>query len=214
MKLTHALATFAVLLSATACGDSVPGDPTAGPSTADKPTATAKPTATRPTRSTTTTTAGSGAPVDGATKPGAKLKLGEPARVPISSDSPVLVELTVLTITKGDPADVAGLKLAEVDAGKVPYYVTSRVKNLDGGEHFGAALVGIRGVQPNGVAAGMVITMRDFAKCDTVIAPREFNHAGATFVTCDIALVDPASSVTSVDFNLRPLYEDKPLTWS
>ncbi|HVK22585.1 MAG TPA: hypothetical protein VM677_14595 [Actinokineospora sp.] len=202
-------------MSATACGGRISGDPKPGRSTANTSTATTKPTTTKPTRSTTTTTTGSIAPVDGATKPGAKLKLGEPAQVPIAANSPVLIELTALTITKGDPADLAELKLTDPDAqGKVPYYLKLRVKNLDGGRHSGSSLTAIRGLQPNGRRGASVIIMSDFAKCDTVTPSTEFNKAGAVYETCEIVLVDPTSSVTAVAYAQRPSYTEEPVTWS
>ena len=220
-------------MSATACGGRISGDPKPGRSTANTSTATTKPTTTKPTRSTTTTTTGSIAPVDGATKPGAKLKLGEPAQVPIAANSPVLIELTALTITKGDPADLAELKLTALtitkgdpadlaelkltdpDAqGKVPYYLKLRVKNLDGGRHSGSSLTAIRGLQPNGRRGASVIIMSDFAKCDTVTPSTEFNKAGAVYETCEIVLVDPTSSVTAVAYAQRPSYTEEPVTWS
>ena len=150
------------------------------------------------------------------TRPGTQLKFGEKALVPAKTKGlQGILGVTATGIKKGDPADLAPLKLGDTAAGKTPYYVSFVVTNESGTDlaHvIGGATGGLLG---DGKRAES-LRVSNFAPCRTGFATKNFTTKGASFTTCALTLAGGnaavvAASYAPVDGDIN--YTTNPIIW-
>lgn len=156
------------------------------------------------------------------TQQGTKLHLGQKADVPFKSENiSGTIGVTVTGIDKGDPADLAPLKLGDQANGLTPYYVRITVTD-DSGSNFADTMVtSVHGVLPDGSDAQDVALFTSFDKCDNANAGEQFTTVGASYQTCELVLAPSATPVTSASYDesqytaLAPNtdYGTAPITW-
>ncbi len=160
-----------------------------------------------------TSSAAAGASGVGLTKPGTTLKVGERAVVPFEyADYKGTLGLTVTSIDKGDPADLAALQLGDRAAGMTPYYVRITVDNEGGTDLSNVFVHGWDGLLADGDQAQAVSVIGSFDKCDDSGANDGFTTKGATFQMCHLALAGQGTAVTAAQYGDGD-YSDKPVVW-
>lgn len=146
------------------------------------------------------------------TEPGSDLALGDTATVPFdyAGDGGV-IEITVVEIREGDPADVADVDGAE---GMTPYHVTYEVTGVESPENLGGMVISLDGLTADGNGASQLINFGSgVGGCDEESPDTDWD--GATFETCDTFVSDQA--VTQVAFaegDDYSLWDDTQVTWS
>ncbi|MEV7600427.1 hypothetical protein AB0O91_23935 [Kitasatospora sp. NPDC089797] len=195
---------------APATSSAAPGTP-AGSITAAAPSAGANGGATG--AATGGSTGGAPAQSGPTAAPGTTLKIGAAATVPFSSGSTKgTVSLAVTSIDKGDPADLAPLKLGDKAAGMVPYYVRFKVTNAGGTDLSFASLTQVKGTLPDGSEASEVMLIGTFDKCPHPSFPKGFTN-GQSVTSCVLALAPQATKVTGAEYWGEPYTLGKGVNW-
>ncbi|WP_162834309.1 hypothetical protein [Amycolatopsis circi] len=155
------------------------------------------------------------------TKPGTKLKFGEKAVVPFTTDSsPVgAVGITVTRIDRGTEAELARMNLGDDLAGLVPFYVQFTVSNETGDDFSFARVLGISGLIENG-SEGRMDLPADSARCLSE-TPGDFTAKGATNDTCTMELAARGTTVTGAKYDNDGYawlakgtdYHENPIVW-
>ncbi|WP_051837346.1 hypothetical protein [Streptomyces sp. NRRL WC-3742] len=223
---TLAIAALAAVgaLSLTACNDDAANGDTAAT------TAPAAPTQAAPTSAPTTpaapatsaapatggTTGGStGGATGGGAAPaaGTTAKIGQPIQFPYKYGKATGdISLTVTDITKGDPADLAPLKLGDKAKGQVPYYINYKVTNVGSTDMSFSSLTQVKGLLADGSEATEVSIIGTFAKCPHNSFPSGFTN-GKSVTSCVLALAPEASQVTGAEYWGDPYTLGKGLNW-
>ncbi|WP_447643140.1 hypothetical protein [Nocardioides zeae] len=146
------------------------------------------------------------------TEPGTDLALGDTATVPFSyAGDDGVIEVTVVEIREGDPADVADVDGAD---GMTPYHVTYEVTGLENTEGLGNMTISLDGLTADGNGASQLINFGSgVGGCDEESPDADWD--GSTFETCDTFVSDQA--VTQVAFaegDDYSLWDDTQVTWS
>lgn len=146
------------------------------------------------------------------TEPGSDLALGDAATVPFSyAGNDGVIEVTVVEIREGDPADVADVDGAD---GMTPYHVTYEVTGLENTEGLGNMTISLDGLTADGNGASQLINFGSgVGGCDEESPDADWD--GSTFETCDTFVSDQA--VTQVAFaegDDYSLWDDTQVTWS
>ncbi|ARF79027.1 hypothetical protein ACIG0C_28570 [Kitasatospora aureofaciens] len=230
---TMALAGLAVVgaLTMTACNDDAassdsastppatraPAAPTGAPTTAAASGSAAAPggdaTGAVPGGSTAGSTGGAPAQAGPTAAPGTTLKIGDAATVPFSSGSTKgTVSLAVTSIDKGDPADLAPLKLGDKVTGMVPYYVRFKVTNTGSTDLSFASLTQVKGTLPDGSEASEVMLIGTFDKCPHPSFPKGFTN-GQSITSCVLALAPTATKVAGAEYWGEPYTLGKGVNW-
>jgi hypothetical protein len=197
----------ALLLSA--CGDSTGGS-----------AAPASTTQTSTESSTEAPTTSSAAPASSAkpkavpgdiTPPGAELKVGDRAVVPIKSGSnrSGTIAIVVTAIEQGANADLAAF--GEKAKGITPYYIRVSAENVDGSDLSYISLR-LRAVGTDGRSTGVIIT-GDTATCESASATKDFTTAGAKYETCVLQGAREGTTVAGVEYDDADGYDESPVTW-
>lgn len=150
------------------------------------------------------------------TEPGAAVKLGEAAVVPVQSGTEKQgVVSAKVTLEKGDPADLEPLDLGDRAAGHVPYYVRIAFEKVEGKElGYGSYNSDFHGMTPDGSRAAPLSIIGEWEVCDNQTAPAEFDE-GEAYESCRAFLVPEGTEVSEVAYEGRDsAYEDDPVTWS
>lgn len=207
-------AAAAGLLILTACSSNTPGTATPAPppsSTAPAPTS----------GSSAPATTGSTSSVTYA-QPGAKFHFGQKADVPFKSENVTgALGLAVTGIDKGEPADLAPLKLGAKADGLTPYYLRVTVTDDSGGNFAYTSAPPLHGLLPDGSEARGVAVFTHFDKCDNAGAGKDFTTTGASYQTCDLVLAPGSTPVSGVAYDNSEYtsvapntdYGSAPLTW-
>ncbi|MFF1481028.1 hypothetical protein ACFVYD_26335 [Streptomyces sp. NPDC058301] len=186
---------------------------------AEKPVGGATPTPSAPSSSAPSTQPS--APTDGGgsagqAKSGQTFKIGEAARFPFKYGTTKKGEiaLTVDAIEKGDPADLAPLKLGDKVSGKVPYYIRYTVKNVGTTNLEYASVSHMKGHLGDGTDAQDLMVIGTFAKCPSESLPQGFT-TGKTQKGCAVALAPSATTkVASAEYWGDPFtMADKGIYW-
>ncbi|MGP9020150.1 hypothetical protein ACT1U9_17340 [Streptomyces sp. BR1] len=138
----------------------------------------------------------------GDAKGGQQFKIGEAAQFPFKYGTTTKGEiaLTVTSIEKGAPADLAPLKLGDKAAGKVPYYIHYSVKNVGTTDLQYASVGHIKGHLGDGTEAQDLTIIGKFEKCSSDSLPQGFTN-GKTQEGCAIALAPSATTkVASAEY--------------
>ncbi|NKE63511.1 hypothetical protein FXN61_45055 [Lentzea sp. PSKA42] len=195
-----AAATAGLLLSA--CGSATSG--VATPASTETTT---------PSTEASDTSATSAAPVDAGgdvTAPGAKLKVGARAVIPLaSSGKSGTIAVTVTAIEAGPKEDLA--KFGDKAKNITPFYLRVRVENVSGTD-LSYTSVSLRGLGGDGKGTGVIIS-GDTPKCDSTSAPKTFTTAGASYETCVLSGAPDGSKVAAAAYNRGDGYDKSPVVW-
>ena len=122
-----------------------------------------------------------------------------------------VIEITVVEIREGDPADVADVDGAD---GMTPYHVTYEVTGVENPEGLGGMVISLDGLTADGNGASQLINFGSgVGGCDEESPDTDWD--GATFETCDTFVSDQA--VTQVAFaegDDYSLWDDTQIIWS
>ncbi|MFD8701200.1 hypothetical protein ACFV1W_01075 [Kitasatospora sp. NPDC059648] len=219
---TVALAGLAVVgaLTMTACNDDAASSDSATTPPATQAPAAPTAAATTPAATTPAASGSAAAPTGGApaqagptAAPGTTLKIGDAATVPFTSGSTKgTVTLAVTSIDKGDPADLAPLKLGDKVTGMVPYYVRFKVTNTGSTDLSFASLTQVKGTLPDGSEASEVMLIGTFDKCPHPSFPKGFTN-GQSITSCVLALAPTATKVAGAEYWGEPYTLGKGVNW-
>ncbi|WP_406276835.1 hypothetical protein OH799_06775 [Nocardia sp. NBC_00881] len=201
-----ALLAIATGLALAACSDN---EPSATPTTQTTAKLSAVPTTAAEQQSTAAFTPA-----------GTTLSIGGKAIVPFEFQKKNgAVGITVTKIDKGDPADLASLKLGDKAAGMTPYYVRIQVSNESGSEFANSSLRSLGGLLADGKEAKKIAVIGTFEKCDNESAGKDFTTNGATYQTCSVVLAPGSATVTKASYadpgakEQGQDYGRKPIIW-
>lgn len=174
--------------SAAPTSETASGSPSASPSPSPSPSPSASSSA-------------APAPEGGFTKQGTELKFGEKALVPFKSMGMLgTIGVTATEIKKGDPAELAPLKLGDQAAGLTPFYVNFVVTNESASDFKFTSLGLASGQLADGSRAQRVSVIGDFPPCDNSSAAKDFTTKGASYTTCVLTLAGGSSMVTAATY--------------
>ncbi|MER6299882.1 hypothetical protein ABT247_09955 [Kitasatospora sp. NPDC001539] len=210
-------------LTLTACNDDAASSDTATtpPATQAPATSSAAPTSSAAAPTGGITAAPTGAPTGTAAPapagstpaPGTTVKIGDAVTIPFSSGSTKgTVSLAVTSIDKGDPADLAPLKLGDKAAGMVPYYVRFKVTNVGSTDLSFSSLTQMKGTLPDGSEASEVMLIGTFDKCPHPSFPKGFTN-GQSITSCVLALAPQATKVAGAEYWADPYTLGKGINW-
>jgi hypothetical protein len=215
-KVVACAASVALALTLAACGSDTDEKGSAAPAgTSASPTPSPTPsieeaspssspseTSTPSESPSTTTSPESGPPVPGGlTKPGAELKIGQPAVVEYEWIKKKLrFAITPRSITKGSISDLARFKLDARAKRSTPFYVRVAVRNM--GPHnaeFTSVGSRLRGVDDREELQGQLILFGSFPKCESETAPRGFT-TGKSYETCLVFMVGGTGEIVGLEW--------------
>ncbi|HJD83390.1 hypothetical protein [Kitasatospora aureofaciens] len=116
------------------------------------------------------------------------------------------------SIDKGDPADLAPLKLGDKATGMVPYYVRFKVTNTGSTDLSFASLTQVKGTLPDGSEASEVMLIGTFDKCPHPSFPKGFTN-GQSITSCVLALAPTATKVAGAEYWGEPYTLGKGVNW-
>ncbi|WP_157531848.1 hypothetical protein [Kitasatospora sp. Root107] len=209
----------ALTLAACNDGGSAPNSATSAPFTtpaaARTATASSAPLTAAPSITAAAPTSSSAAPAPAVSgpAPGTAVKIGDAVRLPFSfGGSEGAIALTVTSIEKGDPADLASLKLDDNTKGLVPYYIHYQVTNIGDTDLSFTNLSHIRGLLSNGTRAPDLMVFGTFAKCSDGKMPSEFTN-GKSADFCIPVMSPKTSRVAAVEYWDDPYTFNNGITW-
>jgi len=210
-----ALAAAALATGVAACGgssSSSSASQTAAPATSSSVTTTASTSAAA---STTTTSASASG---GVAAPGAKLAVGQTAKVPFtpagSTDKSKAsnLQVTVQSFDKGSLSDFNGIQLDSGEKASTPVYVKVHVTNLGPAPiDVDSSAAAIEGVDNTGNNQSSVTFIGSFPKCPDTASSKPM-AAGKSYDDCLTFLVP--GGITKVSYNGTSDYIGSPVTWS
>ncbi|WP_371476651.1 hypothetical protein [Kitasatospora sp. NBC_00315] len=209
------------MLALTACSGGGSGSNNAAAAPVTTPTATptataiSAPTVTAPSITAAAPTSSSAAPAPAVSgpAPGTTVKIGDAVRLPFSfGGSEGAIALTVTSIEKGDPADLASLKLDDNTKGLVPYYIHYKVTNIGDTDLSFTNLSHIKGLLANGTEAPDLMVFGTFARCNDGSMPNEFTN-GKSADFCIPTMSPTTSRVAAVEYWDDPYTLDNGIIW-
>ena len=210
-----ALAAAALATGVAACGgssSSSSASQTAAPATSSSVTTTASTSAAA---STTTTSASASG---GVAAPGAKLAVGQTAKVPFtpagSTDKSKAsnLQVTVQSFDKGSLSDFNGIQLDSGEKASTPVYVKVHVTNLGPAPiDVDSSAAAIEGVDNTGNNQSSVTFIGSFPKCPDTASSKPM-AAGKSYDDCLTFLVP--GGITKVSYNGTSDYIGSLVTWS
>lgn len=139
---------------------------------------------------------------DALTRPGASVKVGEPATL-VYDDAPErpTVRVTVTSIREGSQADLTNVQIDDPElAQSTPYYVTMTVTNLSGPAVANPAFsVGLRARNGAGGSVPSVLVIGSIDVCPAE-TPASLD-LGATVTECKIFMASGGRTVASVEWS-------------
>jgi hypothetical protein len=156
--------------------------------------------------------------VDGATKPGTKLKFGDQAVIPYFSH--YATGLLGVTITvesvKASDEEINKLKLKDEDKndlrGKNFFFVHMHMVNVEGADLVGIQSPILTATTKSGGWPGRLFGIGEISVngCeDTVFAPTDFRTKGASYDTCDLHFGQASDPITKLQYDNQPYTKDK-----
>lgn len=208
-----ALAAAALACGVAACGGSSSSSSAtdaAAPATSSAATGAASTSA----ASTTTSASSSG----GTTAPGAKLAIGQSAKVAFTpagstdKSKASTLQVTVQSFDKGSLSDFNGIQLDANEKASTPVYVKVHVTNLGPANiDVDSSAAAIEGVDNTGNNQSSVTFIGDFPKCPDAASTKPI-ATGKGYDDCLTFLVP--GGITKVSYNGTNDYIDSPVTWS
>ncbi len=211
-----ALAALALAAGVAACGGSSSSSSSASGAAAPATSSTAATTADASATTTATTTAASSS--GGTAAPGAKLSIGQTAKVNYnpagstdkSKDS--TLQVTVQSFTKGSLSDFNGIQLDANEKASTPVYVKVHVTNLGPASvDVDGTAAAIEGVDNTGNNQSSVTFIGSFPKCPDAASTAPL-ATGKGYDDCLTFLVP--GGITKVSYNGTNDYIDSPVTWA
>jgi hypothetical protein len=208
-----ALAAAALAAGLAACGGS--SSSSSASNAAAPATSNAATTASTSATATTTTSASSSG---GTAAAGAKLSIGQSAKVAFtpagstdkSKDS--TLQVTVQSFDKGSLSDFNGIQLDANEKASTPVYVKVHVTNLGPANiDVDSSAASIEGVDNTGNNQSSVTFIGDFPKCPDAASTKPI-ATGKGYDDCLTFLVP--GGITKVSYNGTNDYIDSPVTWS
>ena len=152
------------------------------------------------------------------TRPGTQLEFGEKALVLVKLEGVEgILGVTATGIKKGDPAELAPLKLGDTAAGKTPYYVSFVLTNESDTDlpfAFTGALGGLLGDGNRAERSAI----GNFAPCRIGFASKEFARTkGASLTSCTLTFAGGSATVVAATYaaatDARIDYSRDPIIW-
>lgn len=143
---------------------------------------------------------------------GVKLNFGEPATVAYAPNErrKSVLELTVLSATKGRIADLSTYALEDQTRQSTPYYIRVSVKNVGSGD-VGRTPIPLFLVDDRNTLISASSFTNMFKKCPSAALPTTFGPQ-ATLSTCLVYLAPDHGAMTGVSF--RAVQEHAPIIWT
>ena len=212
-----ALAALAVAGGVAACGGSSSSSSagaTGAASAAASSTTASTGAAATSTSASTTSASSSG----GVAAPGAKLAIGQTAKVPFtpagSTDKSKAsnLQVTVQSFDKGSLSDFNGIQLDANEKASTPVYVKVHVTNLGPAAiDVDSSAAAIEGVDNTGNNQSSVTFIGNFPKCPDAASTKPL-ATGKSYDDCLTFLVP--GGISKVSYNGTNDYIDSPVTWS
>ncbi|MEP6910251.1 MAG: hypothetical protein ABI896_07465 [Actinomycetota bacterium] len=218
IRIAGALACLALGLGLSACGGGGSSKDSAPPATTGTTGSTG--TTSTGTGSTETETTGT-SDKGGATKPGAKLGLGQTAHVkfkplsaPPTSKKTYRLDVTVLKIEKGKISDFKNVDLDAKQKKSTPFYVSVKISNPDGDIPVKNDDPDIRfdGIDDRGQEQGSLTFFGTFERCDDASAPNPFS-SGKSYESCLAYLMPGGGSIQQINWSGADEYVSNPISW-
>ncbi len=210
-----ALTAMAVAVALAACGGS--SSSSSSPSSAAPPAATSS-SATTAASSTTAATTTSASSSGAVAAPGAKLTIGQSAKVSFSpagstdKSKASTLQVTVKSFDKGSLSDFNGIQLDANEKASTPVYVKVHVTNLGPNPiDVDSSAAAIEGVDNTGNNQSSVTFIGDFPKCPDAASTKPMS-TGTSYDDCLTFLVP--GGITKVSYNGTTDYIDSPVTWA
>ncbi|MFL6025097.1 MAG: hypothetical protein ACJ72O_17275 [Marmoricola sp.] len=142
---------------------------------------------------------------------GTELKFGESATVAYAPNDQrkSVLQLTVLSASKGSIADLSSYSLEDRTKASTPYYVRVSVKNVGTGD-VGRTPIPLFMVDSRDTLISASSFTNTFAKCPSVPLPTTFGP-NAAMSTCLVYLAPEHGTMTGVSF--RAVQENAPILW-
>ncbi|MCW2784080.1 MAG: hypothetical protein JWP74_597 [Marmoricola sp.] len=146
------------------------------------------------------------------TRAGANLRFGEPAQVAYEPNPQrnTVLQLTVVSATKGSIADLNTYVLDDQTKASTPYYVRVRVKNVGDGD-VGQTPIPLWAVSQDNTLIQASSFTNSFTQCPSTPLPTTF-APNAVLSTCLVYLVPNHGTMRGVSF--RPLQAFEPIVWT
>jgi hypothetical protein len=214
-KASALVAAGAAIVLSSACGSS-------GSSTTHSSLGATSPATTATTSSETGTSTTSASGGSGTTAPGTTLKPGAQAIVdwqPGSEPkSPTFhLQVSVLSIKQGSPAEMSGVELSKTQKGQTPYYVTLQVRNLGTGDAAAEEddpLAEFQAIDDRGGPGQELTILGSFHPCETVTLPKHLLK-NATYTSCNVYMVGKGGSIAQVAWTGSggDAFSENPIVW-
>ena len=214
-----ALAAGALAAGLAACGGTSSSSSSANGAAAPAASSSATTAASATSTAATSTAASSSSSSSGATAaPGAKLSVGQTAKVPFvpagSTDKSKAstLQVTVQSFDKGTLSDFNGIQLDANEKASTPVYVKVHVTNLGPASiDVDSSAAAIEGVDNTGNNQSSVTFIGTFPKCPDAASTKPLG-TGKSYDDCLTFLVP--GGITKVSYNGTSDYIDSPVTWS
>jgi hypothetical protein len=215
-RIAAASATAVLLFGLTACGASSSGTVRPAATEAATGSSTASGAAAGKAAG---TGAGSATGSSALTRPGARLKFGQPATVswvPVTTQlksgahKGLKLRITVVSITRGTIADFQNVELKGKEKTSTPYYVTVRMTAIGRTPPPGTDEPDImfRAIDDRDQEQGSITFFGTFDRCDDRSAPKPF-VSGKSYTSCLAYLMPKGGSIAKVEWNNGPSAKDQ-----
>jgi hypothetical protein len=179
------------------------------------------PTPTRPTRDATTPPTGPLRLTKGMTRPGARLRFGQKAIVPIrqydsfgGTYTEGVLGVVVQKIQRAPGAKVEGnfdAKSTALLKSHTAYYAKILITN-ESGNAMSLIEPNFDAVRRGGRQPDLVLIGGDLPNCRTTSSPESFDHKGAQWVTCEVGASSPSRPIREIRYE-DPPYGKEIQTW-
>ncbi|MDN7122873.1 hypothetical protein INN71_15915 [Nocardioides sp. ChNu-153] len=145
------------------------------------------------------------------TEPGAQLKLGETATVPMSyAGEDGVIEVTVTEIREGDPADLADVEDSD---GMTPWHISYEISGVENAEAIGGMQLSLDGLTAAGDSAAQLISFSGgIGGCETESAASDWD--GSAFETCNtVVSAEPVTQAAFGEGDDYSLILGSPVIW-
>lgn len=149
---------------------------------------------------------------NGTTRPGAVLAPGDVAKVRYQPNAKhnSLISLTVTKVKKGEIKDLKEFNLSEKARKSNVYYVSTKVKNIGGGDLSGQALT-LYGKVSDSLVVPPVVLQSTFKKCDYRPLPQKFTN-GKKVGVCLVMLAPKKGKISEIQW--RAADNAEPIIWA
>ncbi|PZG03015.1 hypothetical protein [Micromonospora deserti] len=152
---------------------------------------------------------------EGMTRPGARLRFGQKAIVPIRQYHPLrgytegVLGIVVRKIQHVPGSEIDGNfddNSAALLKKNTAYYATIVITN-ESGNPMSLEMLRFDGLRSDGELASIVLIGGDLPNCRTTDSPDRFDHAGARWVTCKLWVSSPSRPIRKIRYREPPYGE-------